>query len=84
MWKPKWLEEREREQLRADKARDRAAADPAMDACAIAYANHRLDGGSTDWETFRRGWFTRRDKMPAGPGRSGSDATGTAPPEVAT
>lgn len=59
--KPAWLQEREREELAARKAKDAAASDPDLESAVIAYHAYRVCGGTAGWQQFRRDWLTKRE-----------------------
>jgi hypothetical protein len=53
---------RKREALSAAKAEQERHRDPELEQCVIAFATHRVDGGTMKFETFRRQWYQERQE----------------------
>lgn len=57
-----YLAQRERAERSARLDKDRAAFDPVLTQCVIAYCNYRVEGGQGDFEPFKRDWYQSQGK----------------------
>ena len=53
---------RQREALSARKEEQERNRDPELEQCVIAFATHRVDGGTLTFEKFRRQWYQERQE----------------------
>lgn len=63
MSKPKWLHDKERDELAERKAKYEKTQDPVFEQCVIAYCNWRKDGGQGSFDLFKRDWYQQHAKL---------------------